>query len=70
MWTHEGVNYWWLDGRLWSAHDRTDEERGIRRPWSEVERREIEREFLLLQAVIAAALLCDAVVLWLGFRGG
>lgn len=76
MWTHEGWNYWWLDGHLWAARDRSDEERfaGNRnarfRPWTDEDRRAAARVIWCLRAVVAAALLCDAVVLWLAFKGG
>jgi len=41
MWTYDGVNYWWLDGHLWACRDRTDEERGISRTWTDEEKRQV-----------------------------
>ncbi len=70
MWTYDGVNYWWLDGRLWSCRDRTDEERGISRPWSDEEKRQIEMEFLIMRFVIAVILFFDGIVIWLAFQQG
>jgi hypothetical protein len=69
MWTYDGVNYWWLDGRLYSCRDRTDEERGISRPWSDEERRQIEMAFWIMRFVIAIILFIDGLVIWLAFGG-
>ncbi|NUQ86298.1 MAG: hypothetical protein HUU11_16455 [Anaerolineales bacterium] len=76
MWTHEGWNYWWLDGHLWAVRDRSDDERfaGIRnarfRPWKDEDRWAAARVIWCLRAVAAAALLCDVAVVWLAFKGG
>lgn len=70
MWSHGGMNYWRLDGRLWARRNRSDEERGICRPWTEEEKRQIEFEFFVMRFVIAAILLLDGVVVWFAFRGG
>lgn len=76
MWSFDGVNYWRLGGRLYARRNRSDEERfaGNRnarfRPWTDEERREVARVVWALRGITVAALLCDAVVLWLAFRGG
>lgn len=75
MWTHDGVNYWWLDGHLWARRDRSDDEErfaGIAnarfRPWTDEDRRAAARDIWVLRAGTAFIFLCDAAVVWLAFR--
>lgn len=70
MWTYDGVNYWWLDGHLWACRDRTDEERGISRSWTDEEKRQIKFEFMILDFIIAFLLLLHGIVIWFAFQGG
>lgn len=69
MWTYGGMNYWRLNGNLWAARNRTDEERGISRPWTPEEKRQIEREFLILDILIVFLLLLHGIVIWFAFQG-
>lgn len=70
MWTFEGVNYWWLDGRLWARRNRDDVERGLSVPLSVEERRRVWWTFALMDAAAWVLWLALAVVVGLAFFGG
>jgi len=70
MWTFEGVNYWWLDGRLWSRRNRDDVERGLSVPLSVEERTRVWWTFALMDAAAALLWLILFFVIGLAFFGG
>ena len=70
VWTFEGVNYWWLDGRLWARRNRDDVERGLSVPLSVEERARVWWTFALMDSLAALLWLMLVFVIGLRIFGG